>query len=91
MKEKRKKVQKQIHCAPLNADDIKQRSLKLSEKKLDFFHSLGKFTFTALVLGILVSIIQDTDKINYSNLFILLTGLLATYLFYKIGNNNLKN
>lgn len=78
-----------IQRAPITAEDIKQRSLKLSEKKLDFFHSLSKFTYTAIVLGAVYSILQDENMKVLTGVYIV-CGILITYILYLIGNSFLK-
>lgn len=63
--------------------------MKLREKKLDYFHSLSKFTFTAIVLGAVYSVLQEENIKVITGVYIV-CGVLITYILYLIGNSFLK-
>lgn len=73
------------------SEEKKQEIIKLKEKKLDYFHSLSKFTFTAIVLGAVVSVFQDTTKFSYYMIIYVVLGLIVSSILYIIGNNFLKD
>ena len=60
------------------------------EKLAGFFFSLSQVSFTALVIGIPVTMFKEELYDNYILMIMLVIGIIFTIAFAKIGNNILK-
>ena len=60
------------------------------EKLAGFFFSLSQVSFTALVIGIPVTLFKEELYDNYILMIMLVIGIIFTIAFAKIGNNILK-
>ena len=65
-------------------DKIKTRKEKLA----DYFYSLSKLIFTAMVLGGMSPILTDEFKSTY--FYMIIVGLISTYLTAYFANRILK-
>lgn len=62
---------------------------KLSRETLGkFFYDLAKISFTALVVGSIVSVATHQEKIEYW--LLILIGIFVTYIFSYIGYKIIK-
>lgn len=50
-----------------------------------YFYDLSKIVFTALVVGSVVTLVSEKQKLAY--LVLAVVGAIACYIFAKIGNN----
>lgn len=66
-------------------DKVKSRKEKLA----DYFYSLSKLIFTAMVLGGMSPILTDDFKSTYC--YMIIGGLISTYLTAYLANRILKN
>ena len=60
------------------------------EKLSGFFFNLSQVSFTALVIGIPVTLFKEELYDNYILMIMLVIGIIFTIAFAKIGNNILK-
>ena len=74
----------------ISQEDRKNLVRTRNEKKMDFYLSLAKLTYTALVLGIIVGIVQGENEINIIHITSIAIGLFLTFIWYKIADNYLK-
>lgn len=87
----KRKNKKNKSNGPIVNEDARMEIIKLKEKKLDYFHSISKYTFTAIVLGAVVSVFQDTAKFSFYMVIYVVLGLIVSSILYIIGNNFLKD
>ena len=74
-------------------DERKERKEKdkaRREKLAGFFFNLSQVSFTALVIGIPVTLLKEELYDNYILMIMLVIGIIFTIAFAKIGNNILK-
>lgn len=73
--------------------EVKSEVKNLNKSRKDnlakYFLDLSKLTFTALVLGGVLSLSKD-DVVNMSLGVMMVAGILLTILLARIGNNILK-
>ena len=77
--------------AQLNKSDRRQLVIKKKEKNADYFYSLGKITYTALVVGIIVSVVQNTSELSFIHILTIVVGIILSFIWYLIANNNLND
>ena len=70
--------------------DRKDRDQARKEKLAGFFFNLSQVSFTALVVGIPVTLFKEELYDNYILMIMLVIGIIFTIAFAKIGNNILK-
>ena len=68
--------------------DEKDKTKSRKEKLADYFYSLSKLIFAAMVLGGMSSII--TEKFSYTNIILMIFGAIFTYLTAFLANRILK-
>ena len=68
----------------------KEKDKVRKEKIASYFFDLSKVTYTVLVVGVLVTIIQNESYRNISLNVGVLIGCMLAILFARIGNNILK-
>ena len=68
----------------------KEKDKVRKEKIASYFFDLSKVTYTVLVVGVLVTIIQNESYLNISLNVGVLIGSVLAILFARIGNNILK-
>lgn len=68
----------------------KEKDRTRREKLAGFFFNLSQVSFTALVVGIPVTLFKEELYDNYILMFMLVIGIIFTIAFAKIGNNILK-
>lgn len=71
-------------------EDKKVKDRTRREKLASYFFDLSKVTYTVLVVGLLVSILQEEDYMNIPLNILVVIGVLAAITFAKIGNNLFK-
>ena len=70
--------------------DRKDRDKVRREKLAGFFFNLSQVSFTALVVGIPVTLFKEELYDNYILMIMIVIGIIFTIAFAKIGNNILK-
>ena len=70
--------------------DRKDRDQARKEKLAGFFFNLSQVSFTALVVGIPVTLFKEELYDNYILMIMIVIGIIFTIAFAKIGNNILK-
>ena len=70
--------------------DRKDRDKVRMEKLAGFFFNLSQVSFTALVVGIPVTLFKEELYDNYILMIMIVIGIIFTIAFAKIGNNILK-
>lgn len=68
----------------------KDRDQARREKLSGFFFNLSQVSFTALVVGIPVTLFKEELYDNYILMIMIVIGIIFTIAFAKIGNNILK-
>ena len=68
----------------------KDRDQARREKLAGFFFNLSQVSFTALVVGIPVTLFKEDPYDNYILMIMIVIGIIFTIAFAKIGNNILK-
>ena len=68
--------------------DEKDKMKSRKEKLADYFYSLSKLIFAAMVLGGMSPIITDSFKSAY--IIMIIVGLVSTYLTAYLANRILK-
>lgn len=71
-------------------EERKERDKTRREKLAGFFFNLSQVSFTALVIGIPVTLFKEELYDNYILMIMLVIGIIFTFAFAKIGNNILK-
>jgi hypothetical protein len=72
------------------AKESKEKNKVRQEKLASFFFDLSKITYTVLVVGLLVNVIQEQDFTNFVLVVSVVVGVLISIIFARIGNNILK-
>ena len=70
--------------------DRKERDKTRKEKLAGYFLNLSQVSFTALVVGVPVTLFKEELYDNYILMIMMLIGFVFTISFAKIGNNILK-
>lgn len=70
--------------------DKKELNRSRKEKLASYFFDLSKVTYTVLVVGLLVNVIQEQDFTNIVLVISVVLGVLISIIFARIGNNILK-
>lgn len=70
--------------------DRKEKDKVRREKLAGYFFDLSKVTYTVLVVGVLVSILQEKDYMNIPLDVVVLVGIISAVVYARIGNNLLK-
>ena len=64
--------------------EVKEKEKTSRETLGKFFYDLAKISFTALVVGSVVSVATQQEKVE--NWVLILIGIFVTYIFSYIGN-----
>ena len=67
--------------------EVKEKEKTSRETLGKFFYDLAKISFTALVVGSVVSVATQQEKVEY---WILIIGIFVTYIFSYIGYKIIK-
>ena len=70
--------------------EVKEKDKVRREKLASLFFDLCKVTYTVLVVGLLVTLLQNELYTNYLMIALVVVGVLVAFEFAKIGNNILK-
>ena len=70
--------------------DNKEKNKVRKEKLASYFFDLSKVTYTVLVVGLLVNVIQEQEFTNIVLDFTVVIGAIISIVFARIGNNILK-
>ena len=68
--------------------EVKEKEKTSRETLVKFFYDLAKISFTALVVGSVVSVATQQEKVD--NWVLILIGIFVTYIFSYIGYKIIK-
>lgn len=68
--------------------EVKEKEKTSRETLGKFFYDLAKISFTALVVGSIVSVATQQDRLEYW--LLILIGMFVTYIFSYIGYKIIK-
>lgn len=68
----------------------KEIEKKKKDKNIDFYYAMAKITYTALVVGVIVAIIQDFDSASWPHIFGIVFGASLTEFWYLYANKKQK-
>lgn len=68
--------------------EVKEKDKVRREKLAGFFFNLAKISFTALVVGSIVSVATQQERLEYW--LLILIGMFVTYIFSYIGYKIIK-
>ena len=57
------------------------------EKLIVFYYDMAKLSFGGLVIGSLLSLFNDDNRVDFFKLAFLLLGSICTLIFYNLGSN----
>lgn len=71
--------------------ESKEKDKIRKEKLATYFLDLSKITYTVLVIGLVVTLLQNEQYKNFLLDGLVLLGSIIAFVFAKIGNNILKD
>ncbi len=71
-------------------EDRKEKDKTRKDKLAGYFFNLSQVSFTALVVGVPITLFKEELYDNYILMTMIVIGIVFTISFAKIGNNILK-